>query len=49
MSGKQVVRLEYACQANDFRNESGVALLDLALALREHPISLLDQLNCNQP
>ena len=36
-----LVRLEYACQANDFRNESGVALLDLALALREHPISLL--------
>jgi len=36
-----LVRLEYACQSNDFRQASGVALLDLAMALREHPISLL--------
>ena len=39
--GAMLVRLEYACQSNDFRNASGVALLDLAMALREHPISLL--------
>jgi glucose/mannose-6-phosphate isomerase len=36
-----LVRLEYACQANDFRNASGTPLLDLAMALREHPIALL--------
>lgn len=36
-----LIRLEYACQSNDFRKSSGVALLDLAMALKEHPISLL--------
>ncbi len=35
------VRLEYACQSNDFRKPSGAPLLDLAMAMREHPISLL--------
>ena len=36
-----LVRLEYACQANDFRNASGTPLLELAMALREHTIALL--------
>lgn len=36
-----LVRLEYACQSNDFRKPSGAPLLDLAMAMKEHPLSLL--------
>ena len=36
-----LVRLEYACQSNDFRTSSGIPLLELAMALKDHPISLL--------
>ena len=36
-----LVRLEYACQTNDFRKPSGAPLLDLAMAMKEHPLSLL--------
>ena len=36
-----MVRLEYACQSNDFRQPSGAPLLDLAMALMDHPIALL--------
>ena len=36
-----MVRLEYACQSNDFRKPSGAPLLDLAMALMDHPIALL--------
>ena len=36
-----LVRLEYACQSNDFRKSSGAPLLDLAIAMKDHPIALL--------
>ena len=36
-----LVRLEYASQSNDFRKSSGIPLLELAMALKDHPIALL--------
>ena len=36
-----LVRLEYACQSTDFRKSSGAPLLDLAIAMKDHPIALL--------
>ena len=36
-----LVRLDYACQTYDYRKPSGAPLLDLAMAMKEHPLSLL--------